>query len=259
MELFHGTTNLALKFEGGVIIAADQRAVLDVYEEVFQHNAYTGRSGTMYGYEGIGCIYWHMVSKLLLAVQENFFRASDRKDPDWMLQLLGDAYYLVRSGLSSDKSPEQYGAFPTDPYSHTPKHAGAQQPGMTGQVKEEILTRRGELGVRVLDGRLVFQPVLLRLREFLTRPDRFEYFDVAGQRRQIDLEPGSLAFTVCQVPIVYRLSKAPGSIAVTFADGTTESLPQDFLDTDLSRNVFDRQGAVSRIDLQIAESQIHRP
>ena len=31
---------------------------------------YTGRSGAMYGYEGLGCIYWHMVAKLLLAVQE---------------------------------------------------------------------------------------------------------------------------------------------------------------------------------------------
>ena len=37
---------------------------------------------------------------------------------------------------------------PTDPYSHTPGFAGVQQPGMTGQVKEEILTRWGELGLR---------------------------------------------------------------------------------------------------------------
>ncbi|CAN0044150.1 unnamed protein product, partial [Discosporangium mesarthrocarpum] len=42
-------------------------------------------------------------------------------------------------------------AFPTDPYSHTNRH-GAQQPGMTGQVKEEIVTRFGELGVRIEGG-----------------------------------------------------------------------------------------------------------
>lgn len=29
----------------------------------------------MFGFEGLGCIYWHMVSKLLLAVEENFFAA----------------------------------------------------------------------------------------------------------------------------------------------------------------------------------------
>ena len=32
-----------------------------------------------------------------------------------------------------------------DPYSHTPGGAGAKQPGMTGQVKEEVITRLGEL------------------------------------------------------------------------------------------------------------------
>ncbi len=45
-------------------------AVLDVYESVFHHRSYLGRSGSMYAFEGIGSIYWHMVTKLLLAVQE---------------------------------------------------------------------------------------------------------------------------------------------------------------------------------------------
>ena len=35
-----------------------------LYEEVFDHQSFTGRSGTFYKYEGLGCIYWHMVSKL---------------------------------------------------------------------------------------------------------------------------------------------------------------------------------------------------
>ena len=43
----------------------------DLYEQVFHHHAFTGRSGTFYKYEGLGSIYWHMVSKLLLAVGEN--------------------------------------------------------------------------------------------------------------------------------------------------------------------------------------------
>ena len=42
------------------------------------------------------------------------------------------------------------------------KGQGAKQPGMTGQVKEEILTRFGELGVRVEEGAIVFEPALLR-------------------------------------------------------------------------------------------------
>ena len=83
---------------------------------------------------------------------------------------LGELYYRVRAGLGFNKTPAEYGAFPTDPYSHTPGHGGASQPGMTGQVKEEILTRFGELGIRVSDGRVRFQPTLLRPQELLREP-----------------------------------------------------------------------------------------
>ena len=59
-----------------------------------------------------------------------------------------DHYFEINAGIGAHKSPELYGAFPTDPYSHTPGGKGAQQPGMTGQVKEDILCRFGELGVQ---------------------------------------------------------------------------------------------------------------
>jgi hypothetical protein len=49
---------------------ADRKKWLATYEQVFDHQSFTGRSGTFYKYEGLGSIYWHMVSKLLLAVQE---------------------------------------------------------------------------------------------------------------------------------------------------------------------------------------------
>ncbi|NND60945.1 MAG: hypothetical protein HKN49_11830, partial [Gammaproteobacteria bacterium] len=122
----------------------DLRAALrKTYEVVFDHKAFTGRSGGMFGFEGLGSIYWHMVSKLLVAVQEVFFAARDADADQAVLRRLAQHYYRVRDGIGFNKTPLQYGAFPTDPYSHTPGHAGAQQPGMTGQVKEEILTRFG--------------------------------------------------------------------------------------------------------------------
>ncbi|MFM8911386.1 MAG: hypothetical protein ACKOE6_00515, partial [Flammeovirgaceae bacterium] len=40
---------------------ATQREVLQIFERVFNHKAFTGRSGTFFGYEGLGSIYWHMV------------------------------------------------------------------------------------------------------------------------------------------------------------------------------------------------------
>ena len=40
---------------------------------------------------------------------------------------------------------------------------------MTGQVKEDILSRFGELGVRVSDGTLGFDPTILHVNEFFNR------------------------------------------------------------------------------------------
>ncbi|MDP3179852.1 MAG: hypothetical protein Q8M76_18220, partial [Spirochaetaceae bacterium] len=45
----------------GASLAADR------YERVMRHREFTGRSGAMFGFEGLGCIHWHMVAKLLLA------------------------------------------------------------------------------------------------------------------------------------------------------------------------------------------------
>ena len=107
-------------------------------------------------------------------------------------------------GSASTRSPEAFGAFPTDAYSHTPGHAGAKQPGMTGQVKEDILCRWGELGVQIADGRIAFRPSLLREAEFLSDPATFGYVDVNGESQTLALDAGMLAFTYCQVPVVYR-------------------------------------------------------
>ena len=119
----------------------DKNTVLEIFENVFDHKSFTGRSGTFYGYEGLGSIYWHMVSKLLLAsaevTQQSILEKSDPK----MIGRFFDHYFEINEGIGVNKSPELYGAFPTDPYSHTPRGRGVQQPGMTGQVKEDLVDR----------------------------------------------------------------------------------------------------------------------
>ena len=72
----------ALAEEYGDEIEAAREPLQSLYEQVFNHQAFTGRSGGMFGFEGLGSIYWHMVSKLLLAVQENFFAALDQGADD---------------------------------------------------------------------------------------------------------------------------------------------------------------------------------
>ena len=57
-------------------------SLAEAYERLLAHHEFTGRSGTMFGYEGLGCIYWHMVAKLLLAVQERVFEAHDTAAPE---------------------------------------------------------------------------------------------------------------------------------------------------------------------------------
>ncbi len=237
----------------GDIDATTRQAVLDLYETVFDHKAFTGRSGTMFGFEGLGSIYWHMVAKLLLAVQENFFAALDNDVDSAIRQRLGALYYRVRHGIGFNKTPAEYGAFPTDPYSHTPMHAGAQQPGMTGQVKEEILTRFGELGIRVRDGAISIQPALLRTREFLSDERSYRYLDVDNDWRDLELPASSLAFTWCQVPVVYVLDGTAGSeLVVALDDGTELSFANLALPADISAELFRRSGRIRKITVTFA-------
>jgi hypothetical protein len=203
----------------------------------------------MFAYEGLGSIYWHMVGKLLLAAQESFASAVEHGATQQVIDELGDRYYAIREGIGGfNKAPDVYGAFPLDPYSHTPAHAGAKQPGMTGQVKEEIITRRGELGVRVHDGRVSFQPVLLRKSEFLRHPHKLHSFTVRSEPLSIDLPAGTVAFTCCQVPVVYHLHDQH-KIVLTEQDGRTREFPGDTLDSESSRALFSRSGRIARIDV----------
>ena len=232
------------------LVRSDARLVLDLFERLFDHQSFTGRSGTFFGYEGLGCIYWHMVSKLLLAAQESFFRAMDSDAPRPILQKLAGCYYDIRAGIGDSKSPGEYGAFPMDPYSHTPAHTGARQPGLTGQVKEDILCRRGELGIFVKDGQMHFRPALLRRADFLSESTDFPYYDLAGRCRRLMLKVGSLAFTCCQVPVVYQLAQT-NATRVYFSDRLPSSRDQLKVDALTSGLIFERTGQVDRIIVSI--------
>jgi hypothetical protein len=229
-----------------------------LYEQVFNHQAFTGRSGGMFGFEGLGCVYWHMVSKLLLATQENFIQALDDNSDLTLIKRLGKLYYRVRQGIGFNKTPQEYGAFPCDPYSHTPKHAGAQQPGMTGQVKEEILTRFGELGIQVEQGKVCFAPRLLRKQEFTQSVRPFRYLDIREQWQEIALPTNSLAFTWCQVPIVYELTDNTAKLTVEFTDGATLISPEIGLDISLSRKLFTRSGKIKSLHLMVNTQQLFK-
>jgi hypothetical protein len=223
-------------------------SILDLYERMFDHRSFTGRSGTFYKYEGLGSIYWHMVSKLCLAVQEVFIHAERTGGSGAVLKRLADHYHEIREGIGVHKPPEKYGAFPTDPYSHTPGFAGVQQPGMTGQVKEDILTRFGELGLRIGDGCISFRPGLLRRDEFIQKPSTYHFICLDGKTATLDLPRNSLAFTFCQVPVVYRLADDP-RIRLWKKDGTAAEIRGIGLDRETSASIFGRTGDVVRLEV----------
>ena len=232
------------------LLASDTPKILQTFEDVFNHKAFTGRSGTFYGYEGLGSIYWHMVSKLLLAVQESCLQAISNGEDEVMIGHLLEHFYEINEGIGVHKSPELYGAFPTDPYSHTPGGKGAQQPGMTGQVKEDVITRFGELGVFVKQGELYFNPCLLRKEEFLSKETSFEYLSLFRGSQSITIPSNSLAFTYCQAPIIYHISDKD-HLEIIFKDGTSSKIDALVIDRITSEKIFKRTGDIVQINANV--------
>jgi hypothetical protein len=235
-----------------ILVEQELGLILQIFEEVFNHKAFTGRSGTFFGYEGLGSIYWHMVSKLHLAVQEVVEKASVQNESDDVVHALTAHYLAVGDGIGVHKTPEVYGAFPTDPYSHTPAHRGAQQPGMTGQVKEDVLTRRGELGLQINEGVLTFHPTFLNKNQFLDQPEEGLFYDLHNKAYSLTLRSQSLAFTVCQVPVIYQLDQE-NRVEVHFNDGKVENINSLSLDHEMSQMLFQRTGAIALIKVSLKD------
>jgi hypothetical protein len=242
-----------IKFE--LLVKKEKEELLQLFEEVFNHKAFTGRSGTFFAYEGLGSIYWHMVSKLHLAVQEICLKAIKDKEEPSVIRALNAHYDEIGKGIGVHKSPAVYGAFPTDPYSHTPQHRGAQQPGMTGQVKEDVLIRLSELGVLLQNGKLQFKPALLNKNEFLTQNQEVVFVAIDGSHNSIQLEKDSIAFTYCQVPIIYKID-AENALKVNYKNGNSDTMQSLELDTILSQKIFNRTGEIVQIEISITEDSL---
>ena len=227
----------------------DRRQISNLWEAVFHHETFSGRATNFYAYEGLGSIYWHMVSKLVHAVAQQIQTRQFRGEP--VIPELKEHFFKIRNGVWKSKSVRSYGAFPSDPYSHTPAHAGAQQPGMTGQVKEDLLTRLLELGIVICEGRIYFENVILDHSEFQSMPGQFQYYDVDGNRASIDLDAGLFGFTFCQVPIIYATNGRGRGIRIISRSGGEVIRNRMRLTKQESEAVFNRTGNIVRIDVGV--------
>ncbi len=234
----------------------DGKNVLKIFEQVFNHKAFTGRSGTFFAYEGLGSIYWHMVSKLYLAAAEVTYEAMNSSDAsEEARRELLNHFYEIGDGIGIHKSPEVHGAFPTDAYSHTPAHRGAQQPGMTGQVKEDILASLYELGVIVENGVLVFNPVMLRKSSFRDQKGSLAFIRHDLNKDVLSISSGTLCFSYCQLPVIYSIGRDE-KLEITHKDGniTTENTLR--LDGVMSSSVFRRTGEIEMIRVTLQEDRL---
>jgi hypothetical protein len=253
--LFHNASCLVSELENlpseYIKLAKEETdIILEIFERVFDHKSFTGRSGTFYGYEGLGSIYWHMVSKLLLASVEVTQRSIDNNSNPKTIGRLFDHYFEINEGIGVNKSPELYGAFPTDPYSHTPRGRGVQQPGMTGQVKEDVISRFHELGFYVNDGKITFEPTVLRKSEFIDEEKSFKFVNLDNEITYMDLNANSLAFTVCQVPIIYNISDKE-DIKIIANDGGEEIIDGHELNFEHSQNIFNRTNLIKAVHVRV--------
>ncbi|MCB9001289.1 MAG: hypothetical protein H6537_04855 [Bacteroidales bacterium] len=216
------------------------QGILDIYEKVFDHQSFTGRSGTFYKYEGLGSIYWHMVSKLQLAIGETVQKAIENNDDKTIVETLKHHYYEVKKGIGAHKSPSEYGSFPFDPYSHTPIMAGVQQPGMTGQVKEDIISRFMELGIIVENGKIYIDLTMLNIDEF---------------HRSDNQHIPWLTVTFCFTPFTFYVDEKSG-IDIKYANGKIINLYNYEIPADISQFVFMRTKEIAKIVVHIQKNKL---
>jgi hypothetical protein len=128
---------------------------------------------------------------------------------------------------------------------------------MTGMVKEEVLSRFGELGVHVRNGAIYFNPCLLREQEFLKQAGEFHYLDVTGDWQDLFLPVGSLAFSWCQVPVVYVLGESSESaVVIAWRDGTEQTCPGLSMSKADSEALFQRCGRIKQLTVSISRDRL---
>lgn len=237
------------------MMMSEEVDLLDLYESVFHHKQFTGRSGSFFAYEGIGSIYWHMVSKLRYAVQEIYHLASKEHGNSNTTSAILAFYRMICDGIGVHKSPRDYGAFPTDPYSHTPLSRGAQQPGMTGQVKEDVICRMRELGVFYDHGTIQFVPNMVSRTDFLHHKRTIEFQSIRGELQHISLDEGTLFFSICQTPIRYALADTT-EVTIYWSNGNVQSSATLLLPPIVSSSILARTGDITLIHVALDRTSV---
>jgi hypothetical protein len=71
---------------------------------------------------------------------------------------------------------------------------------------------------------------------------------LTGAKKRLELKSGELAFTYCQVPVIFRRARM-NSVKLFFADGSERQHAQLQLDAKISRSLFERTGQIKQIEV----------
>jgi hypothetical protein len=82
---------------------------------------------------------------------------------------------------------------------------------------------------------------------------------VAGHAETLDLPADSVAFTLCQVPVIYEEVGEGPWLEAALADGTNHHVDGSALDTDLSAEIFSRTGKVRSLRVGVPREWLRQP
>ena len=77
-----------------------------------------------------------------------------------------------------------------------------------------------------------------------------KYNAINKEPKSINLEKGTLCFTYCQVPIIYKNTGGEG-VTIFFTNAETVTSECLILNTTISKKMFERTGEIDRIEVAI--------
>ena len=116
--------------------------------------------------------------------------------------------------------------------------------------KKDENQQKNELGFVVNNGKITFDPTILRKSEFIKEEKSFKYVNLDYEINYLDLKEYSLAFTACQVPIIYSLSNKE-NIRISYMDNSDKTIEGHELDIESSESIFNRTNLIKAIYVSI--------
>ena len=201
----------------GTLVKRDTAVVLDIFERLFDHESFTGRSGTFFGYEGLGCIYWHMVSKLLLAVQETYLRAAETGAPQTGAEAIGSRLLRHPCRYRGLQDAGRLRGLPDGSRIRTrPVKVAHGSRDSPGRSRKTCSAASANWASSSKAARFTSAPICLRTEEFVAGRTEFAFFDLAGcptpsaterGRTRFHLLPGAGHFPARAEQCAHRASR----------------------------------------------------